>query len=306
MAAIMQSGSFRSEVAPLLNVVFDGVYEQRTDEWKPVFTEIIGTPRAYHEEPVLYGLNSAPLIPDGMPVTYQSGGELFVKRYQYNVYGTAFAMTKVLVEDGGHIQLAKIYAEQMAQSLIETKEIKAANVLNNAFNNAYVGGDGVSLINTNHPTPNGGYSNQLTTAAALSQTSLESLLTQIRSIVDSNGKHINLQAKCLVVAPANLFQAETILNSVLRSGTANNDLNTIKSMGLVPGGQANMSRLTSPVAWFVTTNAPKGLQVVTRRGVEKSMEGDFETDSMRYKITERYDVSWTNPLGIFGTSGIAA
>jgi hypothetical protein len=284
--------------------VFDGVYDQRADEWKQVFKEQKGIPRNYHEEPVLYGFGAAPELPDGMAVTYQSGGVLFLQRYLYKVYGLAFALTKVLVEDGDHIRIGQTYAKHLAQSLIETKETLAANILNRAFNGSYVGGDGVSLINANHPIVSGVFSNQLTTAAALSQTSLEQLLIQIRNAVDNNGKRIRLTPKQIVTGPSNVFQAEVLLKSVLRAGTADNDINPVKSMGLLADGQANLSRITSTTSWFVQTDAPEGLKLLMRRPLEKSMEGDFETDSMRYKATERYVLGWTDPRGIFGTSGV--
>ena len=305
MANPMRSTDFRNIVAPILNEEFDGVYEQRADEWNQVFKEIQGIPRAYHEEPVLYGFSAAPLLPDGQAVTYQAGGQLFVYRYFYQVYGLAFALTKVLVEDGDHIRVGQTYARHLAQSLIETKETLCANVINRAFNGSFVGGDGVSLINTAHPIQNAGsFSNQLATAAALSQTSLEQILIQIRGAVDNNGKKIRLEPKKLVVAPANVFQSEVLLKSVLRTGTTNNDINPIKSMGLLSGGQANLSRLTSNTAWFVQTDAPEGLKLVNRRSLQKSMEGDFETDSMRYKATERYAVGFTDPRALFGTPGL--
>ena len=188
MATPMRSTDFRSVVEPILNEVFDGVYDQRADEWKMVFREQKGIPRNYHEEPVLFGFGAAPELPDGMAVTYQSGGVLFLQRYLYKVYGLAFALTKVLVEDGDHIRIGQTYAKHLAQSLIETKETLAANILNRAFNGSYVGGDGVSLVATDHPIVNGTFSNQLSTAAALSQTSLEQMLIQIRNAVDNNGK----------------------------------------------------------------------------------------------------------------------
>jgi len=303
MATPMRSTDFRSIVEPILNESFDGVYDQRADEWKGVFDEVKGIPRNYHEEPVLYGFGAAPELPDGMAVTYQSGGVLWVQRYLYKVYGLAFALTKVLVEDGDHIRIGQTYAKHLAQSLVETKETLTANVLNRAFNSSYTGGDGKSLVATDHPIVNGSFSNQLTTAAALSQTSLEQMLIQIRNAVDNNGKRIRLTPQKLVLSPSNVFQGEVLLNSVLRAGTANNDLNPVKSMGMLPGGQANMSRLTSTTAWWVLTDAPEGLKVVTRRGLEKSMEGDFETDSMRYKATERYAVGWTDPRAAYGTAG---
>ncbi len=304
MAAPMRSTDFRSIVEPILNECFDGVYDQRADEWSRVFREEDGIPRNYHEEPVLYGFGAAPQLPDGTPVTYQQGGVLFLKRYVYKVYGLAFALTKVLVEDGDHIRLGQVYARHLAQSLVETKELLSANVLNTAFNSAYPGGDGVSLINTAHPIVNGTFSNQLATAAVLSQTSLEQMLIQVRQAVDNNGKKIRLVPKQLVVAPGNVFQSEVLLKSVLRAGNANNDVNPIKSIGLLDGGATVLSRLTSANAWWVQTDAPEGLKLLMRRRLEKTMEGDFETDSMRYKATERYDVGFTDPRAAYGTPGI--
>jgi len=304
MATPMRSTDFRSIVEPILNEAFDGVYDQRADEWKQVFREEKGIPRNYHEEPVLFGFGAAPELPDGTAVTYQSGGVLFIKRYQYKVYGLAFALTKVLVEDGDHIRIGQTYAKHLAQSLVETKETLAANVLNRAFNGAYAGGDGKALVATDHPIINGTFSNQLATAAALSQTSLEQILIQVRNAVDNNGKRIRLNPTKLVVSPSNVFQAEVLLKSVLRTGTGNNDINPVKSMGLLSGGQANLSRLTSTTAWWVETDAPEGLKLMMRRKLEKSMEGDFETDSMRFKSTERYDIGWTDPRGVYGTPGV--
>ena len=304
MAVPMRSTDFRSIVEPILNEAFDGVYDQRADEWKQVFVQQQGIPRNYHEEPVLYGFGAAPELPDGTAVTYQAGGVLFLQRYVYKVYGLAFALTKVLVEDGDHIRIGQTYAKHLAQSLIETKETLCANVLNRAFTAGFNGGDGVPLVATNHPIAAGTFSNQLTTPAALSQTSLEQLLIQIRNAVDNNGKRIRLNPEKLVVSPSNVFQAEVLLKSVLRTGTADNDINPVKSMGLLAGGQANLSRLTSTTAWWVKTDAPEGLKLMMRRGLEKSMEGDFETDSTRFKSTERYAVGWTDPRTVFGTSGV--
>jgi hypothetical protein len=300
----MRSTDFRSIVEPILNEEFDGLYNQRADEWKQVFTERQGIPRNYHEEPVLYGFGAAPELPDGMPVTYQSGGVLFNARYVYKVYGLAFALTKVLVEDGDHISIGQTYAKHLAQSLIETKETLCANILNRAFNSSYTGGDGVSLVNSAHPIASGTFSNVLATAANLSQTSLEQMLIQIRNAIDNNGKRIRLTPTKLVLSPSNVFQGEVLLKSVLRAGTGNNDINPINSMGMIDGGQANLSRLTSTTAWWVQTDAKVGLQMMMRRKLEKSMEGDFETDSMRYKATERYIPGWTDPRTIYGTAGL--
>ena len=305
MALPMRSTDFRSVVEPILNETFDGIYNVRKDEWAQVFKEQRGIPRNYHEEPVLFGFGAAPELPDGTAVTYQSGGVLFLARYTYRVYGLAFALTKVLVEDGDHISIGRTYAEHLARSLIETKETLGANILNRSFTPGYVGGDGVTLVNTAHPIANGlTFSNQLATAAALSQTSLEQILIQIRQAVDNNGKKIRLEPKKLVVSPSNFFQAEVLLKSALRTGTNNNDVNPLVTTGVLNEGQANLSRLTSNTAWWVETDAPEGLKLLMRRPLEKSMEGDFETDSMRYKATERYIFGWTDPRGVYGTPGL--
>jgi hypothetical protein len=300
----MRSTDFRSIVEPILNEAFDGVYDQRADEWSTVFREQAGIPRNYHEEPVLYGFGAAPQLPDGSPVTYQQGGVLFLQRYVYQVFGLAFALTKVLVEDGDHIRIGQVYAKHLAQSLVETKELLCANILNRAFNSAYTGGDGVQLSSNAHPIVSGTASNLLATAANLSQTSLEQMLIQVRQAADNNGKKIRLQPLKLVVAPGNVFQAEVLLKSVLRTGTANNDINPIKSIGLLPDGATVISRLTSATNWWVQTDAPEGMKLLMRRALEKTMEGDFETDSMRYKATERYIPGWTDWRSMYGTPGV--
>jgi len=303
MANPMRSTDFRSIVEPILNEEFDGVYDQRADEWKQCFKEETGIARNYHEEPMLYGFGAAPELPDGLPVNYDQGGVLFIKRYVYRVYGLAFALTKVLVEDGDHIRIGQIYSRHLAQSLIETKETLCANQLNRSFNASYPGGDGVPLVSASHPIVVGTASNLLT-AAALSQTAIEQALVAIRNAVDHTGKRIRLNPLKIIAAPANVFQTEVILKSVLRTGTANNDINPIKSMGLLAGGQANLARLTSATAWWILTDADRGLQIKKRRGLEKSMEGDFETDSMRYKSTERYDEGWTDWRTVWGNQGL--
>lgn len=303
MTSPMMRTQFRSIVEPILNEVFDGVYEQRKDEWKAIFDESQGTKRSYHEEPVMYAFGAAPELPDAEPITYASGGVLFIKRYVYKVYGLAFALSRTLVEDGDHIRLGSIFSKALAQSLVETKELECANILNRAFNGAFVGGDGVALNANNHPIQGGTFSNLLPVAANLSQTSLEQMLIQIRNAVDNNGKRIRLNPKCLVVAPDNMFQAETLLNSTLRTGTANNDINPVKSMGML-SEVCTMTRLSSPTAWWIKTDAPEGLKLLMRRKLDRGVEGDWETDSQKYKATERWATGWTDPRCLFGTAGV--
>ena len=305
MAVPMRSTDFRAIVEPVLNKEFGGIYNHRADEQSQVFKGCTGTPRNYHEEPVLFGMGAAPELPDGMPVTYDAGGVLFIARYIYKVYGLAFALTKVLVEDGDHIRIGATYSRHLAQSLVETKETLGANILNRAFNASYTGGDGKELCATDHPIASGStFSNELTTPAALSQTSLEQMLIQIRNAVDNNGKRIRLTPTQIVTGPSNVFQAEVLLKSALRTGAANNDVNPVNTMNLLKKGQANLSRITSTTAWWVQTDVSEGLKLAKRRGLEKSMEGDFDTDSMRYKASERYVFGWTDPRGLFGSAGV--
>jgi hypothetical protein len=304
-ANIMKSTDFRSVVEPLLNKVFDGIYEQRSDEWKGYMKEVTGIARNTHSEPVLYGMGAAREMPEGSQVAYDNGGVMYNADYIYKVFGQAFALAKVLVEDGDHIRLGQIFSQHLAQSLIETKETRCANLLNRAFNSAYTGGDGVELCSASHPSAVGNQSNLLTNAAALSDTSLKQMLIQMSKAKDFNGKSIRIMPDKLIVSPDNQFTAEVITKSVLQSGTANNDLNSIKSMGLLKGGVVMVSRISSSTAWFAKAgNVTHGLQLVVRRKLEKSMEGDFETDSMRYKATERYREGWSDWKDVYGTPGV--
>jgi hypothetical protein len=305
MANVMNSAEFRAIVEPILNEPFDGVYEQRDDEYMQVFKVRTDVPdRAYFEEPMLFGFGAAPELPEGTPISYQAGGTLFVQRYFYNVYGLAFAITEVMMEDGEHISMGRTFSEHLAQSMVETDETLCANVLNRAFNSSYTGGDGVSLNSASHPIAVGTFSNLLTTAANLSQTSLEQMLIQIRQGgVDNNNKKIHLNTDKLVVAPANEFQANVLLKSVLRTGTANNDINPAKDR--FPGGVAVITRLTSNTAWWVKQgNVRRGLQMVVRRPLKRGMEGDFSTGNMRYKATKRFIPGWTDPRDMWGTPGV--
>lgn len=301
MAGVMRTQDFRSIVEPILSEEFDGIYDLRKDEWKKIFRVEEGMKRAYHEEPVLYGMGAAPEIAEGAPVSYDQGGVLFINRVLYKVYGLAFALTKVLVEDGDHIKIGQIFSRHLANSLIETKETITANMLNRAFNGSYVGGDGKKLIATDHPIVGGTFSNQLTTQAALSQTSLEQLLIQLSTAVDNNGKRSRLGGVRIIVPPALRYVAEVLLKSSLKTGTNNNDINVLKGE---LSDTAVVTRLTSSTAWFVQTDAQEGLKMLTRRALEKSMEGDFDSDNVRYKATERYGVTWIDPRCLWGTPGL--
>lgn len=302
---VMRSTDFRSVVEPILNEVFDGIYDQRADEYKQIFEVSPGIARNYHEEPVLYGFGAAPELPDGTPITYQMGGVLFVQRIPYKVYGLAFALTQVLVEDGDHIHMGKTYSEHLGQSGIETQETLCSLILDRAYNASYPGGDGVSLGSSVHPIASGAtFSNILSSAAALSQTSLEQMLIQIRTAVNNTNFKVRVNPVKLVIAPSNVFQAEVLIKSVLRTGTANNDINPVKSMGMLTSDTAVISRQSSATQWGIKTDVKNGLVVKTRRKLTKGMEGDFETDSMRYKFTFRQGQSWIDPRCYFSTPGL--
>ena len=298
MASPITSARFKATVAPILGKAFDGLYAENK-EWEEVFERVKGLPRNQHVEPFYFGFGAAPDVGDGDPVTYDFAGEQYTAIYVYRQVGLAFALTKVLVDDGDHESLGPVLAKHLGKSMRETQEIKCANVLNRAFNSAYTGPDGVSLINASHPGIGTTYSN--ITTGTLSQTTLETLLQNIRNAVDPRGKKIGLKAERLVVPPALEMTAKVLLKSALRAGTANNDMNPV--IGSIADNPAVLSRLTSNTAWFIKTDAMQGLQFVDRTPLEKTMEGDFETNSMRYKSMERYQVGWTDPRGAFGASG---
>lgn len=302
MPTPMTSTQFRILVEPILSEHFDGVYDLRK-EFRDIFRVKPGQQRAYQMEPVMYGLGTAPQMGEGGPVTFKSGGVVFNKTYVFRQYGIAFGLTKVLVEDGDHIAIGRIYAEQMGQGMAETEETETANVLNRAFNGSYLGGDGQPLCSASHPIVGGTSSNLLATPAALSQTSVESMLTQIRKAVDNDQKKVRITPRALVVSPDNEWQAEVITKSALRTGNANNDINPVMSTKALPEGYKIITRLTSSTAWWIKTDEKMGLQFLTRRNATKSMEGDFMTDTMRYKCTSRWDCGWTNWRTCYGTPG---
>ena len=214
-----------------------------------------------------------------------------------------FSITEEAIEDNLYDSLSARYTKALARSMSTTKEIKAANVLNNATSTA--GGDGVSLLNTSHPTQNGTQSNTLATAADLSETSLESILINIADMKDDRGLRIAAQGTMLIIPTAYTFVAERLLESQLRTGTADNDLNAIKSGGYLPQGYHVMRRLTDADQFFIKTDVPDGLKMFQRSPMKKGMEGDFETGNVRYKVRERYSFGFTDWRGIFGTEGAA-
>ena len=259
--------------------------------------------KAFEEDVLLAGFGSAPTKSEGSAISYDDAGQQWTARYQHETVALTFSITEEAEEDGQYGSIASRYTKALARSMASTKEIKAANVLNNSTTST--GGDGVTLLSTAHPTQNGNQSNTLATAADLSETSLEAILIQIADMKDERGLRIAAQGTKLVIPTAYTFVAERLLESQLRVGTADNDINAIKSGGYLPGGYHVMRRLTDADAFYVITDVPDGLKMFQRSPMRKGMEGDFETGNVRYKVRERYSFGATDWRGIFGSEGAA-
>lgn len=305
MAVYSTSAQYKQIVSPIINEPFDGVYDIYEGDHKAFMTEKTGTPRRQHEEPVMYGLQAAPELPEGEPILYDSGGIMYNAVYLYRNYGQGFALTKQLIADGEHVNVGRINSAALANSLIQTRELNAANILNFGFgvNPLFASPDGVPLLSANHPIIGSTYSNILATPAALSQTSLEQILTNIGRAKDDRGFPADINSENLVLPPELELQGNAIVNSALRAGTDLNDINPIKMLNKIKAVKV-VRRFDSPVAWFVTTDVKNGIQMIRRNKVERGMEGDFDTDSMKYKATERYAMGYTNARAVFGTSAI--
>lgn len=299
----MISTQFVSVVEPLLNEVFDGVYTQLPKQYTLISKQGTSIPRRFQEVAVLYGLGTAVLKPEGQQITYDQGGEHYRVRFTPKVYAIAYAMSEELIDDGDHISLGKTFSEHAARGMDESKEIVHANILNRAENSSFLGGDGVVLLSTAHPLAIGGtYSNKLATAANISEAAIEQLAIQIMGAVDGRNKRINLQMQQLVTSPSQFFNASRILQSVGRPGTADNDPNILK--GMMKSEPTIITRLTSTTQWFIQTNAEQGMETKQRKAMKRGMEGDFNTNSMRYKSYERYDVQVVDPRAFYGSAGV--
>jgi hypothetical protein len=300
----MNRAQFASMLEPGLNTLFGLEYDSYPPEYSAVF-EANTSNKAYEEDLLLQGFGSAPTKDEGAAISYDSGSQQWTARYQHETVALAFSLTEEAEEDGQYGSIASRYTKALARSMASTKEIKAANVLNNAQTAGFNGGDGVVLLSASHPTTNGLQSNVLATAADLSETSLESILIQISDMKDDRGLRIAAQGTQLIIPTAYTFVAERLLESQLRTGTADNDINAIKSGGYLPKGYHIMRRLSDSDAFFVQTDVPDGLKMFQRSPLKKGMEGDFETGNVRYKVRERYSFGATDWRGIFGTEGAA-
>ena len=300
----MNRASFAKTLEPGLNTLFGLEYDSYPAEYEAVF-ESNTSQKAYEEDLLLSGFGLAPTKTEGGAVSYDSAGQQWTARYQHETIALAFSITEEAEEDGQYGSLASRYTKALARSMASTKEIKAANVLNNAQTSGFNGGDGVVLLSASHPTQNGNQSNVLSTAADLSETSLESILIQISDMKDERGLRVAAQGTQLIIPTAYQFVAERLLESQLRTGTADNDINAIKAGGYLPQGYHIMRRLTDADAFFVQTDVPDGLKMFQRSAMKKGMEGDFETGNVRYKVRERYSFGVTDWRGVFGTEGAA-
>ena len=300
----MNRAQFASMLEPGLNTLFGLEYDSYPPEYSAVF-EANTSSKAYEEDLLLQGFGSAPTKDEGAAISYDSGSQQWTARYQHETVALAFSLTEEAEEDGQYGSIASRYTKALARSMASTKEIKAANVLNNAQTAGFTGGDGVVLLSASHPTTAGNQSNVLATAADLSETSLESILIQISDMKDDRGLRIAAQGTQLIIPTAYTFVAERLLESQLRTGTADNDINAIKSGGYLPKGYHIMRRLSDSDAFFVQTDVPDGLKMFQRSPLKKGMEGDFETGNVRYKVRERYSFGATDWRGIFGTEGAA-
>lgn len=291
------------ELEPGLNALFGMEYDRYDNEHAEIFdTET--SDRAFEEEVMLSGFGQAPVKGEGAAIVYDTAGEAFTARYTHNTIALAFAITEEAVEDNLYDKLSARYTRALARSMSNTKQVTAASTLNNAFSSSYTGGDGVSLINSAHPTTGGGnWSNTLATAADLNETSLEQALIDIAGFIDERGLKVALRGMKLIIPPSLQFTAERILKSEQRVSTSDNDINALKSGGYMPQGFTVNHFLTDTDAWFVKTDAPNGMKHFVRSPIKTAMEGDFETGNVRYKARERYSFGWSDPRVMYGSPG---
>ena len=287
-----------------LNTVFGMEYDRYPEQWRALYSTEQSM-KAFEEDVQMIGFGAAPTKAEGAMINYDSGREGFVSRYVHETVALAFAITEEAEEDGLYGSLGAKYARALARSMQQTKEVKGANVFNNATGTS-VGGDGVSLLNDSHPLGGGGTaSNKLAVAADLSETSLESLLIQISEAVDDRSIPVALSGRKLAVPPQLVFIAERILKSNLRPGTADNDINALRNMGMIPEGVVVNQRFTDPDQYFILTDCPDGMKHFVRAPIKKAVEGDFETGNLRYKVRERYSFGFTDWRGVYGSEGAA-
>ena len=290
------------ELEPGLNALFGLEYNRYENQHAEIFTTETSD-RAFEEEVMLSGFANASVKPEGSAVTFDNAQETYTSRYQHETVALAFAITEEAIEDNLYDRLSSRYTKALARSMANTKQVKAANVLNRAFISCFTGGDGKELCATDHPTIFGTVKNELSTAADLSETSIEQALIDINAFTDERGLKIAARGMKLIIPSDLQFTAQRIMNSDNRVGTADNDINAIKSMGMIPQGYVVNNYLTDTDAFFIITDVPNGLKYFERSPIKTSMEGDFDTGNVRYKARERYSFGFSDFRGIFGSPG---
>jgi hypothetical protein len=291
------------ELLPGLNALFGLSYATYDQEHKEIY-ETETSERSFEEETKLSGFNAAPVKNEGSAIQYDNGQEAWTARYNHETIAMGFSLTEEAIEDNLYDSLAARYTKALARSMAYTKQVKAAAVLNNGFSASYPGGDNVALFSNAHPLVSGGTNSNIpSTPADLNETSLEAAVIQISLWTDERGLLIAARPKKLIVPPSLQFVATRLLETSLRVGTADNDINALKNNGSIPEGYAINHFLTDTNAWFLTTDVPNGMKHFERVPLSQSMDGDFDTGNVRYKSRERYSFGWSDPLGMFGSAG---
>ena len=293
------------ELLPGLNALFGLEYARYGEEHKEIY-ETETSERSFEEETKLSGFTAAPVKNEGSAIRYDNGQEAWTARYNHETIAMGFSLTEEAIEDNLYDSLSARYTKGLARSMAYTKQVKAAAVVNNGFTNsaAYYGGDGVPLFSTAHPLVSGGTnSNTQTTMTDLNETSLEAAVIQIAGWTDERGLLIAAKPRKLIVPPNLMFVATRLLETELRVGTTDNDINALKNNGSIPEGYSVNHFLTDTNGWYLTTDVPNGMKHFVRTPLSNSMDGDFDTGNVRYKSRERYSFGWSDPLGMFGSQG---
>jgi len=290
------------ELEPGLNALFGLEYDRYENEHAEIFDEE-SSDRAFEEEVMLGGFSTAPTKGEGAAITFDDAQETYTARYTHETIALAFSITEEAIEDNLYDRLASRYTKALARSMAQTKQIKAASILNNAFNTANPVGDGAALCSSAHPSLSGNQRNQLAVAADLNETSLEQMLIDIAGLTDERGLKIAVRGTKLIIPKELQFIAERVLNSNLRPATADNDANAMKNMGMIPEGAVVNHFLTDTDAFFIKTDAPNGFKYFNRAAIKTAMEGDFDTGNMRFKARERYSFGVSDWRAVFGSPG---
>jgi hypothetical protein len=290
------------ELLPGLNALFGLEYASYGEEHKELF-EVETSERSFEEETKLSGFNAAPVKNEGQAIAYDNAQEAWTARYNHETIALGFSITEEAIEDNLYDSLSKRYTKALARAMAYTKQYKAASIINNGFLASATGGDGQPLFSTAHPLVNGGTnSNTFSTSPDLNETSLEAITIQIAAWTDERGLLIAAKPRKLVVPPNNMFVAKRLLDTELRVGTSDNDINALKSMGTISEGFKVNHFLTDTHGYYVLTDVPNGLKMFERVALQNSMDGDFDTGNVRYKSRERYSFGWSDPLGVFGVA----